>query len=139
MFLNFFNIVIVLFHYFNFILEYNIDYLLTNKLINMSDKIISEKDKNLDKVFWFKVISGCAFGVGFGAFEITGFLSFLLFICITTILSIIYFRKFVCTDEDVDYQTEIFTEGINVTIPLFLLLWITTYTFVSVQKSEIES
>ena len=35
----------------------------------------------------------------------------------------------VSPDEDVDYQGEIFTEGMNVSIPLFLLCWIMCYTW----------
>ena len=35
------------------------------------------KNKNLDKVFWFKVCISLIFGVGFGVLKLTGFLSFL--------------------------------------------------------------
>lgn len=38
-----------------------------------------------------------------------------------------YFNKFVSSD-DIDYQAEVFTEGLNVSVPLFLLCWIMTYT-----------
>ncbi len=40
----------------------------------------------------------------------------------------LYFSKYVSPDEDVDYQGEIFTEGINVSIPLFLASWILSFT-----------
>ena len=35
----------------------------------------------------------------------------------------------VSPDEDVDYQGEIFTEGLNVSLPLFLVLWIMSFTW----------
>jgi hypothetical protein len=41
------------------------------------------------------------------------------FIC-QTVLSFLYFSKFI-TNEDVEYQTEIFTDGLNLSIPLFLV------------------
>ena len=31
-------------------------------------------------------------------------------------------------NEDIDYQSEVLVEGMNVSIPLFLLCWIMTYT-----------
>jgi hypothetical protein len=39
----------------------------------------------------------------------------------------LYFSNFV-TDEEVDYQSEIFIEGLNVAVPLFLLSWIFSHT-----------
>ena len=55
---------------------------------------------------------------------------FYRFIIGSTVLTSIYFSKFVSPDEDVDYQQEIFTEGMNVSIPLFLLSWILSFTWI---------
>ena len=44
------------------------------------DQRLSEettKNRKLDKVFWFKVCISFLFGVSFGIFKLTGFLSFL--------------------------------------------------------------
>jgi hypothetical protein len=32
------------------------------------------------------------------------------------------------TSEDIDYQSEVFLEGLNVSIPAFLFCWIVSYT-----------
>ena len=40
----------------------------------------------------------------------------------------LYFSKYVSPDEDVDYQGGIFTEGMNVSIPLFLACWILSFS-----------
>ena len=48
----------------------------------------------------------------------------------STILTSFYFNKYISPDEDIDYQGEIFTEGMNVSIPLFLLSWILSFTWV---------
>jgi hypothetical protein len=50
------------------------------------------------------------------------------------LLSFAYFNKFVSTEE-IDYQAEVFIEGLNVSIPSFLLFWILSYTL---QKSMIQ-
>ena len=44
------------------------------------------------------------------------------------IISTIYFNKFV-SDEEVEYQSEVFIEGLNVSIPAFLFTWIVSHTF----------
>ena len=36
--------------------------------------------------------------------------------------------KYYVSNEDVDYQSEVFVEGSNVSIPLFLLCWIMSHT-----------
>lgn len=45
----------------------------------------------------------------------------------SVLLSFLYFNKFV-TSEEIDYQSEVFIEGLNVSIPSFLLFWILSYT-----------
>ena len=52
------------------------------------------------------------------------------FIIGSTVLTSFYFSKYISPDEDVDYQGEIFTEGMNVSIPLFLLSWILSFTWI---------
>ena len=86
------------------------------------------KNKNLDKIFWFKVSISLIFGISFGVLKFTGFISFLTFVIGSTILTSLYFSRYVSPDEDVDYQGEIFTEGMNVSVPLFLVCWILSYT-----------
>jgi hypothetical protein len=44
------------------------------------------------------------------------------------ILSTVYFNKFV-SDEEVEYQSEVFVEGLNVSIPAFLFMWIVCNTY----------
>ncbi len=44
------------------------------------------------------------------------------------ILSTVYFNKFV-SEEEVEYQSEVFVEGLNVSIPAFLFMWIVCYTY----------
>jgi len=97
----------------------------------MSDSINSNvptKDQNLDKVFWFKFVVSIIVGVSFGVLNITGFMSFILYFLGSTIISFFYFKKFVNTDEDVEYQSEVFIEGLNVSVPVFLLVWILSNT-----------
>ena len=36
------------------------------------------KDDRLDKLLWFKIYSSCAFGILFGALNLTGFFIFVL-------------------------------------------------------------
>lgn len=100
----------------------------------MGERILSEKDKCLDKVFWFKLVVSLAAGFGYGVFELTGFLYFLMFVVGLTVISFMYFKRFVNSDEEVDYQSEIFIEGLNVGIPLFLLSWTFTYTYLHVSS-----
>ena len=88
------------------------------------------KNQKLDKVFWFKVCISLLFGVIFGILRFKGFITFLVFMISSTMLTSFYFGKYISPDEDVDYQGEIFTEGINVSIPLFLLCWILSFTWV---------
>lgn len=88
----------------------------------MGERVISEKDKILDKVFWVKVIISLICGISYGCFQVVGFLAFLLFFVGMTILSFVYFKRIV-SDEEVDYQNEVFVEGLNVSVPLFLLSW----------------
>ncbi len=88
----------------------------------------SDKDKILDKIFWFKLIISLAVGVVYGFLSITGFLSFLLFAVGMTILSFVYFRRILNEDDEGDYQSEVFVEGLNVGIPVFLLSWTIVYT-----------
>ena len=94
------------------------------------EKITEEttKNKRLDKIFWFKVCISLIFGILFGVLKFRGFIAFLGFVIGSTILTSLYFSKYVSPDEDVDYQGEIFTEGMNVSIPLFLACWILSYT-----------
>lgn len=94
----------------------------------MEKRTLSEKDRNLDKIFWFKVIISVITGTTYGILSVTGFMSFLLFFIGSTILSFVFFKKFVCTDDEVEYQSEIFVEGLNVSIPLFILTWTLTHT-----------
>lgn len=82
----------------------------------------SEKDKVLDKIFWFKVILALSSGIVYGILNLTGFVNFLLFIVGITILSLIYFRR-LTNEEESDYQSEVFIEGLNVSVPLFILTW----------------
>jgi len=46
----------------------------------------------------------------------------------SVIISTIYFNKFVSEDE-VEYQSEVFIEGLNVSIPAFLFMWIVCFTY----------
>ena len=46
-----------------------------------------------------------------------------------------YFSKFISSD-DIDYQSEVFMEGLNVSIPLFLACWIISYTLIMAFKSS---
>ena len=96
----------------------------------MADKVEElTKDQKLDKVFWFKVIVSIIFGIAFGILNMKGIISIILFLLASIILTSLYFSKFVSTEnEDIDYQSEVLVEGLNVSIPLFLLCWIMTYT-----------
>ncbi len=47
------------------------------------------------------------------------------------LLSFAYYAKYV-TSEDIDSHGELFIEGLEVSVPSFLLCWIISYTF---QKS----
>ena len=53
---------------------------------------------------------------------------------VSILISFTYFNKFV-SEEEIDYQSEVFIEGLNVSIPSFLLFWILSYTF---QKSFVQ-
>ena len=88
----------------------------------------SDKDKILDKIFWFKLIISLTVGIVYGFLGVSGFLSFLLFAIGMTILSFIYFRRILNEDDEGDYQSEVFVEGLNVGIPIFLLSWTIVYT-----------
>merc|ERR1712032_1454819 len=88
----------------------------------------SPKDAYLDKLFWFKFYFSIIFGVSFGVFNFTGFMSFLIYFISSVIISSIVFNKFIAY-EDVDYQSEVFIEGLNVAIPAFLFTWIVTFTY----------
>ena len=104
----------------------------------MSDK--SEKDKCLDKIFWFKLAVSLFAGVLYGGFEVTGFLSFVIYFVASSILSFVYFKRFINPDEDIDYQSEIFVEGLNVCVPLFILSWTAIYTIMKVNSiNSVES
>ena len=96
----------------------------------MSDKAEElTKDQKLDKVFWFKVLVSIVFGIAFGLLNMKGIISIILFLLASIILTSLYFSKFVSTEnEDIDYQSEVLVEGLNVSVPLFLLCWIMTYT-----------
>ena len=96
----------------------------------MSDKTEElTKDQKLDKVFWFKVLVSIVFGIAFGLLNMKGIISIILFLLASIILTSLYFSKFVSTEnEDIDYQSEVLVEGLNVSVPLFLLCWIMTYT-----------
>mmetsp|Transcript_13782 Transcript_13782/g.14333 ORF Transcript_13782/g.14333 Transcript_13782/m.14333 type:complete len:111 (-) Transcript_13782:63-395(-) len=98
----------------------------------MVERNISEKDKCLDKVFWFKVILGLIAGVSYGAFGMTGFMSCLLYFVVSTVSSFMFFKRFVNSDEEVDYQSEIFIEGLNVSVPLFILTWTFVHTLLQI-------
>lgn len=87
----------------------------------------STKDDKLDKVFWFKFFFSVAVGIAFGVLNFTGFISFVIYFFVSVMLSFVYFNKFV-TNEDIDYQSEVFIEGLNVSVPSFLLCWILSYT-----------
>ena len=50
------------------------------------------------------------------------------FVFANIILTSVYFSKVLSDNEDIDYQSEVFMEGFNVAVPLFLLTWIMTYT-----------
>jgi len=97
--------------------------------IKITKKELS-KDEKLDKLLWFKIFSSIIMGLLFGVLNFTGFFIFVLYFLLNTVLSFLYFSKYV-TDEEVDYQSEIFTEGLNVSIPLFILIWILSYTIVN--------
>ena len=96
----------------------------------MADKVEElTKDQKLDKVFWFKVMVSIVFGIAFGVLNMKGIISIILFLLASIILTSLYFSKFVSTEnEDIDYQSEVLVEGLNVSVPLFLLYWIMTYT-----------
>ena len=96
----------------------------------MADKVEElTKDQKLDKVFWFKVMVSIVFGIAFGVLNMKGIISIILFLLASIILTSLYFSKFVSTEnEDIDYQSEVLVEGLNVSVPLFLLCWIMTYT-----------
>ena len=94
----------------------------------MADKVEElTKDQKLDKVFWFKVIVSIVFGIAFGVLNMKGIISIILFLLASIILTSLYFSKFVSTEnEDIDYQSEVLVEGLNVSVPLFLLCCIMT-------------
>lgn len=46
----------------------------------------------------------------------------------SVIISTVYFNKFVSEDE-VEYQSDVFIEGLNVSIPAFLFMWIVCFTY----------
>merc|ERR1712032_620886 len=86
------------------------------------------KDAYLDKLFWSKLYISIIFGISFGVTNFTGFMSFLIYFISTTIMSSIVFNKFIAS-EDVEYQSEVFIEGLNVSIPAFLFTWIVAFTY----------
>lgn len=88
----------------------------------------SEKDKTLDKIFWFKLIISALTGSAYGYLNLTGFICFLLFFIGSTILSFVYFKRIISEEEEVEYQSEVFIEGLNVSIPVFILSWTIIYT-----------
>ena len=89
----------------------------------------NEKSKNLDKVFWFKTVVSLIFGVGYGLIIAKGFVFFLIYILITTLSSTYYFNNYVIDkDSEEEYQSEVFMEGLNVAVPIFLLSWTITFT-----------
>ena len=105
----------------------------------MSDKNnISEKDRFLDKIFWFKVVVALITGMIYGIYNVEGLLSFLGFMVGMTVLSFVYFKRFVNPDDEVEYQSEIFIEGLNVCVPLFLLVWTCSFTYIKVTQLEME-
>ena len=101
----------------------------------MAERVVSDKDKCLDKIFWFKLAIGLSTGILYGSMEVTGIIAFLIYFVASTILSFVYFKRFVNSDEEVEYQSEIFVEGLNVSIPTFLLFWIISYTFTQVNTA----
>jgi hypothetical protein len=46
----------------------------------------------------------------------------------SVIISTFYFNKFLCDDE-VEYQSDVFIEGLNVSLPAFLFMWIVCFTY----------
>ena len=96
----------------------------------MADKVEElTKDQKLDKVFWFKVMVSIVFGIAFGVLNMKGIISIILFLLASIILTSLYFSKFVSTEnEDIDYQSEVLVEGLNVSVPLILPSSIMTYT-----------
>merc|ERR1712216_52954 len=86
------------------------------------------KDKKLDKIFWFKFVFSIFFGIGCGVIGMTGLVTFIVYFLATSIISHMYFNKFV-TNEENDFQADIFIEGLNVSIPTFILCWILSFTY----------
>lgn len=59
-------------------LEQIVNRVIHNILILGSATDEGTKDSKLDKVFWFKVAFSVIMGIAFGAFNLTGFLSFVM-------------------------------------------------------------
>ena len=89
----------------------------------------SVKDAKLDKVFWFRIVLSLTIGLLFGALRFTGLKSFIFYMISLIFCTNWYFNRFVSNDEEVEYQNEVYTEGLNVGVPLFLLAWILTFTW----------
>lgn len=99
-----------------------------NSEVASDQQVVSDKDRNLDRIFWFKIALSLVAGCAYGLLGVTGFMSFVLYFVISTFVAFMYFRKFVASDDEVEYQSEVFMEGLNVAVPAFLLLWTICYT-----------
>lgn len=89
----------------------------------------SEKSKNLDKIFWLKVVLSLLFGIVYGLILAKGLAYFLIYILVTTLISTFYFNNYIIDkDSEEEYQSEVIMEGLNVAVPLFILSWTVIYT-----------
>ncbi|XP_013134514.1 PREDICTED: uncharacterized protein C20orf24 homolog [Papilio polytes] len=89
----------------------------------------SDKEEFLDVIYWMRQIIGIILGLCWGLIPLKGFIGFLLFVLVNTIVVYFYINNYQKIDEDeYDGVWEIYKEGLLTASAGFLVTWIIIYT-----------
>ncbi|KAI3381571.1 hypothetical protein SNEBB_008730 [Seison nebaliae] len=89
-----------------------------------------DKDDFLDSVYWGRQLMALITGIIWGFLPLVGYIGILLFIAVNIVTITIYTKFFQrVNDEDYGGMLEIFKEGMGACIAIFMLSWISSFTY----------
>lgn len=86
-----------------------------------------EKDEVMDKLHWAKQIFGLGLGIAAGYLELTGILTMIMFVGAISVLSMIYVRQGLRSDEIEVW--DILTEAFGPGVFTFVISWVLSFTY----------
>jgi len=80
-------------------------------------------------VYWLRQVFGIICGFVWGCIPMTGFVGHVVFMASNATLFYIYYAKYLAVDDEDMGRWDLMTEGMPTSYALFLVTWITVYTF----------